>query len=164
MHASSRDLQALLDSYTSSGKERGFNWRSTRTVNSPSICARNFQCRDWRKSHRRDAFPGLLGFQGRCGHDHHRLVARGLLAYDETIATCVAEFGCLGKEGITLGDVLSHSAGMQNIPAGTRWEDLGDWAGMCGKLAGSSPAFPPARRWSIMPSPTDGWLENLPAE
>lgn len=107
-------------------------------------------------------FPVFSVSKGIAATIIHRLVARGLLAYDEPIAMWWPEFGCLGKEEITLADVLSHSSGMQNVPAGTKWADLGDWAGMCRRLAESSPAFLPGTAVEYH-AITYGWLVGEPA-
>ena len=107
-------------------------------------------------------FPVFSVSKGIAATIIHRLVARGMLAYDEPIATWWPEFGCLGKEEITLADVLSHSSGMQNVPAGTKWADLADWAGMCRRLAESSPAFLPGTAVEYH-AITYGWLVGEPA-
>lgn len=163
MHPASRDLQTLLDSYTSSGKERGLQlavYKDGRLV--VDLCSGIANVETGEKVTSDTLFPVFSVSKGIAATIVHRLVARGLLTYDEPLATWWPEFGCLGKEGITLADVLSHSAGMQNIPAGTKWEDLGDWAGMCRRLAESSPAFLPGTAVEYH-AITFGWLVGEPA-
>ena len=45
----------------------------------------------------------------------HRLVDRGLLAYDEPVAEYWPEFGANGKADITVRDVLRHRAGLSHL-------------------------------------------------
>ncbi|GAT33452.1 CubicO group peptidase, beta-lactamase class C family [Terrimicrobium sacchariphilum] len=163
MHSADRDLQALLDSYTSTGRERGLQlavYKDGKLVVDLSSGIANVETGEKVTSH--TLFPVFSVSKGIAATIVHRLVARGLLAYDEPLATWWPEFGCLGKEEITLADVLSHSAGMQNIPAGTKWADLADWSGMCRKLAESSPIFPPGTAVEYH-AITYGWLVGEPA-
>jgi CubicO group peptidase (beta-lactamase class C family) len=56
----------------------------------------------------------------------HMLIDRGQLGLDDRISTYIPEYGCLGKESITIGQVLSHRAAVQQIPAGIspdHWHD-----------------------------------------
>jgi CubicO group peptidase (beta-lactamase class C family) len=88
----------------------------------------------------------------------HRLVDRGLLAYDEPVATYWPEFGAAGKENITLRHLLAHQAALHDIRALAQSTDaLLDWDHMTGLLAQASP------RWEIgtrsgYHALTYGWL------
>jgi CubicO group peptidase (beta-lactamase class C family) len=55
------------------------------------------------------------------------LVDRGVLEPDAPVARYWPEFGANGKGGVTLGHVLSHSAGLPGWRAPMRTEDLYDW-------------------------------------
>src|SRR6056297_4009312 len=58
----------------------------------------------------------------------HRLVDRGLLSYDEPVATWWPEFAAHGQGAITLRHLLTHQAGMhrvRNLVDGA--ETLLDW-------------------------------------
>ncbi|RMI33034.1 class A beta-lactamase-related serine hydrolase [Nocardia stercoris] len=46
----------------------------------------------------------------------HLLVERGLVELDAPVARYIPEYGCLGKESITIGQVLSHRAGVAWLP------------------------------------------------
>jgi CubicO group peptidase (beta-lactamase class C family) len=46
-----------------------------------------------------------------------RLVAAGRLSFDTTVASFVPEFGHGGKEGVTVGQVLTHTSGINEDPA-----------------------------------------------
>jgi CubicO group peptidase (beta-lactamase class C family) len=45
----------------------------------------------------------------------HRLVDRGLLSYDEPIASYWPQFGANGKSSITLRDLMAHRAGLSRV-------------------------------------------------
>lgn len=45
----------------------------------------------------------------------HRLAERGVLSYDEPVATYWPEFAAAGKERITVRDVLTHRAGLHKV-------------------------------------------------
>ena len=55
----------------------------------------------------------------------HRLVDRGLLAYDTPVAEYWPEFGANGKSDITVRDVLRHRSGLSHLKGVTK-EDLLD--------------------------------------
>ncbi|MFK8906065.1 serine hydrolase domain-containing protein [Streptomyces sp. YS-3] len=71
------------------------------------------------------------------------LVDRGVLAYDTPVAAHWPEFAARGKEGITLGQVLSHSAGLPQLPPGVTPEELFDVPAVGDWLAGQAPLWEP---------------------
>ena len=76
----------------------------------------------------------------------HRLVDRGLLAYDVPVAEYWPEFGANGKSAITIRDVMGHRAGLSHLN-GASGADLLDHQIMEARLA-AAPA---------------GWLLGKPA-
>ncbi|WP_280463855.1 serine hydrolase domain-containing protein [Nocardia carnea] len=76
----------------------------------------------------------------------HVQVERGLLDYDQTIASIWPEFGTRGKESLTVRDALTHRAGLPDLPGDATPELLGDWEWMVERLARSTPSDDPARR------------------
>lgn len=54
----------------------------------------------------------------------HRLVDRGLLSYDAPVAEFWPEFGANGKSSITVGDLLSHRAGLSHLNGASKTELL----------------------------------------
>ena len=92
----------------------------------------------------------------------HRLVERGELAYDSTIAEIWPEFAAAGKDRITLRQVLNHTAGLAAMPVATSCNQLGDWPAMCGALSRQHPAWPPGSRADYH-AITLGWLLGEPA-
>ncbi|MFJ8622298.1 serine hydrolase domain-containing protein [Kitasatospora sp. NPDC093550] len=71
------------------------------------------------------------------------LVDRGVLAYEAPVARYWPEFGAAGKEGVTLGHVLTHTAGLPHLPADTTPERLLDLPAMADWLAGQRPRWEP---------------------
>ena len=64
----------------------------------------------------------------------HRLVDRGLLSYDEPVATYWPEFGVNKKDRITVRDVLRHRAGLSRLQ-GMSKDELLDHQAMEAKMA-----------------------------
>ena len=61
-----------------------------------------------------------LGFSATKGSPRwciHRLADRGLIDYDEPVATYWPEFAAAGKERITVRELLSHRAGLYDVQA-----------------------------------------------
>jgi CubicO group peptidase (beta-lactamase class C family) len=74
----------------------------------------------------------------------HRLADRGLLAYDEPVASFWPEFAAGGKERITVRELLSHRAGLQDVQAiASGPEELMDHLLMEERLAAAAPQLPP---------------------
>lgn len=73
-----------------------------------------------------------------------KLFDTGALAYDQPVASVWPEFAAAGKAGVTIGEALSHQAGLAGLrdpmdPA--RWFD---WDFICARLAAMAPLWPPA--------------------
>lgn len=73
----------------------------------------------------------------------HLLAERGALDYDAPVATYWPEFGAHGKERITLRHVLSHTAGVPQMPPGGRPTGMCDWEGVCRAIAALTPLWEP---------------------
>ena len=71
------------------------------------------------------------------------LVERGLVGYAQRVAQIWPEFAAAGKSGVTVGQVMSHRAGLPGFEAPTTTEDLYDWHECCAKLAAQAPVFTP---------------------
>lgn len=56
----------------------------------------------------------------------HHLAERGRLDYDAPVASYWPEFGAHGKGAITVRHVLTHSAGLPQLPDGVQPADLCD--------------------------------------
>ncbi len=88
-------------------------------------------------------FPYFSTGKGIAATAVHRLVERGVLSWDDTIAQHWPEFAANGKEGITLRHALNHTAGLPMMPdSADEVPDL-SWSAMCAYLAAATPAHPP---------------------
>ena len=88
----------------------------------------------------------------------HLLVDRGLVDYDEPVATYWPEFAANGKEGVTVRHVLTHSAGLHRARSLVdSAEQMLDWDHMCEALAAAAPAYEPGTRHGYH-ALTYGWL------
>jgi len=77
----------------------------------------------------------------------HRLVDRGLLDYDDRVATHWPEFGQAGKDGITVRQVLSHQSGLYHIRHMVDHADrMLDWDYMIHAIERSAPIHVPGER------------------
>ena len=77
----------------------------------------------------------------------HRLVDRGLIGYDEPVATYWPEFAAAGKERVTVRQLLNHSAGLHHLRGviSDAYEML-DWDLVCARLAAEAPRYAPGTR------------------
>ena len=79
----------------------------------------------------------------------HLLAQRGRIDYDMPVANYWPAFGANGKAQISVRLVLSHTAGIPQVPKGWTVEDLSNWDRTCGGIAGLAPlwlAVPRSRR------------------
>ena len=86
-----------------------------------------------------------------------QLVDAGQLDYELPIAAVWPEFGAEGKESITLGQVLSHQAGLNGFAEPTSAADLYDWYRITSRLARQRPFWTPGALTSYH-GMTFGWL------
>jgi CubicO group peptidase (beta-lactamase class C family) len=95
--------------------------------------------------------PGTLFFaastaKGLAASVAHVLVERGELAYDQRVADSWPEFAAHGKDGVTLADVLTHTAGVPGLWPQITPEDLCDWDRVCAFIAEQPPWWPPGTK------------------
>ncbi len=77
----------------------------------------------------------------------HRLVDRGLIDYEEPVATYWPEFAASGKERVTVRQLLNHSAGLHHLRGViTDAYEMLDWDLVCARLAAESPRYSPGTR------------------
>jgi CubicO group peptidase (beta-lactamase class C family) len=78
----------------------------------------------------------------------HRLVDKGLVDYDEPVATYWPEFAANGKDAITVRHLLSHSAGLHRLRGVIDDAHLMlDWEHITAALAAEAPAWEPGTRF-----------------
>jgi CubicO group peptidase (beta-lactamase class C family) len=87
----------------------------------------------------------------------HLQAERGLIAYSDRVAQHWPEYAQNGKRDTTVADVLTHRAGVPQVPDGATMERMGDWEWMVDRLAAATPLFPPGTV-SAYHSLTWGWL------
>lgn len=88
----------------------------------------------------------------------HLLAERGLLNYDDTVATYWPEFAQGGKAELTIEHLLTHSAGLHRIRTLVdHSRRMLDWDAMVAALAAATPAYEPgtANGYHAL---TYGWL------
>jgi CubicO group peptidase (beta-lactamase class C family) len=76
----------------------------------------------------------------------HALVERGVLAYDAPVARYWPEYGVNGKERTTVADVLTHSAGVPQLPPDLTPEQAADVPALADWLARQAPLWEPGTR------------------
>ncbi len=87
----------------------------------------------------------------------HIQAARGLVDYDARVADYWPEFGVNGKEATTIRHVLTHRAGIPQMPEGVTPELMCDWSWMTSEIAKLTPLAPPGEK-ALYLSMTFGWL------
>jgi CubicO group peptidase (beta-lactamase class C family) len=73
----------------------------------------------------------------------HLQAERGLIAYDEPVATYWPAFAANGKDAITVRQVLSHRSGIPQMPDGIGPEQMCDWDWMIERIEELEPLFAP---------------------
>ena len=87
----------------------------------------------------------------------HILADRKQVDYNTPVAQYWPEFGCRGKEVITVRQALNHTAGIPQLPAGTAVDSLSDWDGMCAAIAELEPLWEPGVK-AAYHALTFGWI------
>jgi CubicO group peptidase (beta-lactamase class C family) len=88
----------------------------------------------------------------------HMLATEGRINYDAPVAAYWPEFGCEGKERITVRQVLSHQAGLHRLtPLVDRITDILDWDLIVSRLERTAPDFQPGTANGYQ-AVTFGWL------
>lgn len=88
----------------------------------------------------------------------HMLATDGLVDYEAPVADYWPEFGCNGKERITVRQLLSHQAGLHKlVPLVDRITDILDWDLIVSRLEKAEPDFDPGSA-NAYQAVTFGWL------
>ena len=87
----------------------------------------------------------------------HILAERGKLDYDDPVARSWPAFGARGKGRVTIRQVLTHSAGVPQMPAGATPEDICDWDRICSAIAELPPLWEPGTQTGYH-AYTVGWI------
>lgn len=73
----------------------------------------------------------------------HLQAERGLVGYDQPVASYWPAFGANGKDAITIRQVLSHRSGIPQMPSGVEPEEMCDWEWMVDGIERMTPLFAP---------------------
>ena len=87
----------------------------------------------------------------------HMLVDRGQLSYDAPVASYWPEYAAHGKGETTVRDVLTHRAGIPQMPGGVTPQRMCDWNWMTRAIADLQPLAPPGSA-TLYLSMTFGWI------
>ncbi len=71
-----------------------------------------------------------------------KTVSEGALNYEQSVASLWPEFAANSKDKVTVGEALSHQAGLCAIPDNWAPEDWFDWDKTCARLAAMAPLWP----------------------
>jgi len=106
--------------------------------------ARNEAGRPWQEDTMSPSFSTTKGVASTLVHI---MVDRGLIDYDERVATYWPEFAHAGKDDITVRQVLSHQSGLYHIRQMVdRADRMLDWEYMIHAIEQAEPAHPPGER------------------
>jgi CubicO group peptidase (beta-lactamase class C family) len=129
-------VQQAIDKLVSSGAERGVQVAVYR--GGEQVVDAVAGVADPASGHPVDAGTVFYNFsvvKGATATVVHVLAERGLFGYDTPVADLWPEFAAHGKGGVTVRQVLDHSAGVPGIPLDTTVEDLCDWDKICAAVA-----------------------------
>jgi CubicO group peptidase (beta-lactamase class C family) len=87
----------------------------------------------------------------------HILADRGQLEYGAPVARYWPEFGAQGKQLVTVLDLLTHRAGVPQMPDDVTAEMMTDWQAMCKAIAQHEPLWEPGTKTGYH-AWTFGWL------
>lgn len=109
----------------------------------------------WKRDTMSICFSGTKGVAATAVHI---LASDGLIDYDAPVARYWPEFGCNGKDAITVRQVLAHQAGLhRTVPLVDQLTDILDWDRIVGRVAEAKPDFDPGTANGYH-AVTFGWL------
>lgn len=108
----------------------------------------------WERGTMAVSFSTTKGLTATC---LHILADRELVRYEDPVARYWPEFASNGKGEITVYHLLTHQAGVPQVPAGLTLDDLTDWDTMVRAIAGEAPLWQPGTE-SGYHALTFGWL------
>ena len=152
------EVQRILDRVVAEGKERGVQiaayHRGERIVDA---WAGTTDATNGRPVDGETLFPVFSCGKGVTSTIIHRLVERGVLDYSQPICRAWPEFAANGKAGVTLRQVLNHTAGLHLVEPGISRIPIGAWDAICAEIAAMRPAYEPGSRRDYH-AITQGWI------
>jgi len=134
--AANAAVQSLLDDLVASGEELGLQvaaYRQGRLV--IDAWAGIADTRTGMKVDGDTLFTVFSTTKGITYTAIHILAERMLLYYDDPVALYWPAFAAHGKSRVTIRHVLTHTAGVPQMPEGATPEDLCDWDRICAAIA-----------------------------
>jgi len=122
-------IQAILNELTASGLEKELQ---VTVYHRGKMIA---DCASGENTGNRTLFPVFSTTKGVAATLVHIIYKEYKLDYDTPISVWWPEFGIKGKEKISMRHVLTHSAGVPQLPHVDKESDFADWALMCAKVA-----------------------------
>jgi CubicO group peptidase (beta-lactamase class C family) len=98
------------------------------------------QTRPWTRETRAPLWSGTKPIAGVC---FAMLVDRGLATFEDRVSQYWPEFAAEGKEAVTIGQLLSHQAGITGFHSPATLEDLISTETAAARLAAQAPLWPP---------------------
>lgn len=156
-------VQRLIDGIVARGNERALQvaayWKGELVVDAWAGIA---DPATGRTADGNTLFPVFSTTKGIAATAVHILADRGILDYDTPIAKYWPEFGCKGKELITLRMALNHTAALPHMPDCKDPDELCDWDHMCRLVADLEPLWTPGTK-TYYHAITYSWLIGEPA-
>lgn len=122
-------IQTILDELTACGLEKELQ------VTVYHRGKRIIDCASGGTADNRTLFPVFSATKGIAATLVHIIYKEYKLDYDTPISVWWPEFGTKGKNKISMRHVLTHTAGVPQLPAVARESDFTDWGLMCAKVA-----------------------------
>ena len=112
--------------------------------------------RPWERDTMAFSYSTTKGLTATCVHI---LADRGLLKYDDLVSRYWPEFAQNGKDKITIHHLLTHQAGVPQLPEGTTATDMLDWEKMVRGIEREGPVWEPGTNTGYH-ALTFGWLNG----
>ena len=98
--------------------------------------------RPWQADTLANVWSTTKGFASLC---IAMIVDRGRLSYEQTVASVWPEFAAAGKERLTIGEAMSHQAGLSGLTTKLSAHDYADHDAMARRIAAQAPMFEPGQ-------------------
>lgn len=154
-----QQMQALLDQLVADGRETGIQvaaYRGEQCV-VDAYAGRTDTVADAAPVTASTLFPVFSLAKAAVSMSAHLQAEKGLLDLEAPIARYWPTFGAHGKEHVTIMDVLTHRAGVPQMPANSTVERVGDWEWIATQIAALQPYCEPGRR-SFYHAMTYAWI------
>ena len=147
-------FQAKLDSGDEVGAAIAFTLNGESVVDLWGGHTAADRVREWDRDTIVNTYSTTKGMTALCAH---RLIEKGLIDLDETVATYWPEFAQAGKQDVPVRWLLTHQVGLPAIRKVLPPETLYDWDAMCAALAETEPWWEPGKQHGYHPM-TFGFL------